>query len=150
MNRQKHGRDDSGNEVVFSTGGALVGNMRQANAGLKLKQLHTQVMVCSIAWRAIVQLARTRFGVSNKFLNGVNRECFMNHQSQAGGAHIGDGLQIFDDVEGQLGVEVRARQRRGRTHHQGMAIGRRLGHGIGSNSAGCAGSVFHDHRQIPP
>ena len=123
--------------------------MNQIDTGLQLEQLHTQMVVRTVTRRAIVELAWTGFGVSNELLNIIGWKTLMHHQSQAGRAHIGDGLQIFDDVEGQLGVEVRARQRGGRTHHQGMAIGRRLGYSIGSNGAGCAGSVFHYHRQVP-
>ncbi|MOA02496.1 hypothetical protein D3C78_1219490 [compost metagenome] len=91
-------------------------------------------------------LAGVGLGQGDEFLHGLGRHAVVNDEHAGHGHHVGDGGEILDRVIGQLGDDGRVGAVRGhRGHAYGVAIGRSLGNGIGTDGAARAAAVLDHH-----
>ena len=126
---------------------ALVGHVHHVGV---LRQAHVragQVRVGADAVRAVRHLALVGGHVLEQFRPGLGRHAGVDHQHQRRHGDAVDHGQVLLRVVRQLGVEeLVGHQRVGQAQHDGVAIGRRLGHRVGADDAGRARLVVDHHR----
>jgi hypothetical protein len=94
---------------------------------------------------AITQLARTRFGIVNKFGQGIGGNVGPDHHQLLHDRNLGNRLKRRDRVVIEIAVECgRHRQRSRGSEQQRVAVGRRSGHESGCDGGAAAWAVLDD------
>ena len=98
------------------------------------------------ARRAVRHLALVRANVFDEFLQRMNRQILIEDQRKRIGADVADWRKILQRVVTHLLDRGHNRHYRQRCEEKRIAIRRRLGDKIGSDSATCAGFILDDER----
>ncbi|MNS76741.1 hypothetical protein D3C72_1102970 [compost metagenome] len=97
----------------------------------------------AVAGEAGLALARLQFG--DEALEVLGREVRGRDEHHARARHRADGHHVLQRIEGHLHDLRRLGQHVARGHHDGVAVGRRLQHGLQADGAARAGAVLDDH-----
>jgi hypothetical protein len=101
---------------------------------------------------AVGEFARLLFCEGNEVAHAGRRKRRMPKQCLVDADDAGDRGEVLLLVVGKLALSVKRRIDRegpGLRHQQRIAVGRRLGHGLGAEHVGGAALVF-DHDLLPP
>jgi hypothetical protein len=117
---------------------------------LVLEQLHAEVLQRAGARRRVVELARVGASLAQQLLQRRGGERLRHGQRQPAGRHGAERREARDRVEPlRLGQTGRERQRRSGLK-QRVAVGRRVGDGLGAEIPARAGLVVDDDRLARP
>ena len=94
--------------------------------------------------RRIVEFARRFFRHRNQVIDVLHGGIRLDDHRERITHRIADERKVANRIEGQLFHHCRLRGHRAAHQQQGVAIGRGLGHIVGTNHAARTGPVFHD------
>ena len=128
---------------------AFIRDMHHVDFRHVFEQLDRQVAAGAGAGRGIVEIAGTRLGERNHFLDGFHRQRRMHYQ------HIGrereqvDAREIINGVVRQLGIQAGVEPVAGGYDQYGVAIGRGFGDDFRADDAGSTRAQIHQHLLAP-
>ena len=123
--------------------------MGEGDSRLSAKQLHQEVIGGGVAETRVVEAARLGLGQGDEVGERRRRYTRVQQKQQRLFGEQRDRGKILRRIRDRLHARPRHRHLTGGANQQGVAIGRRLRDGIGTERAGCTGPIFHDHRLAP-
>ena len=125
--------------------------MHGQNAGLFVEHLSSQVTGAAIAAAAVIELAGVGLGIGQQVGQAADLQtlrCLGIHDQHIGyPQHLRDGRKVTARVVGHGFVQPGVDGVRGSgCDANGQAVGRGLGHQIGTDVSPSAGAVFYDDR----
>ena len=130
---------------------ALVGNVHEVDLGGVLQHLHRQVRRGAVAGRGVVQLAGLALRERDELGQVARLHLRIDDQQVRRDRHQRDRREIRDRVVRKLRIRAgRDRVGAGRAERQRVAVGRRLGRGVGADRAAGARPVLDDHGLAEP
>src|SRR4029078_12155429 len=124
--------------------GALVGNMRDLNAGRFREQHGAEMYAAPAAGRSIIQLARLRLGERDELLHVVRGHRRVYQDYERTGGDKADRREVLALIV--AGVRIKRRvdgERAGAAEPEGVAVGRGLGDLAGADRTAGPTAGFH-------
>ena len=132
----------AGQRVLHRGADALVGHMRDLDAGADLEQLHRQMEIAADSGRAIVDLAGRGLRRGDVVRQRLHRLRRMHHQHVRHRHHLRHRRQIAQHVIGQVLVDEVIDGDRAGAEQQRVAVGRRAHHRIDAERVARAAAVL--------
>ena len=133
-----------GQQIVERVGAAAIGHVQDVDAGPILEHLDAQVGGGAEARRAVGELAGVRLGVVDHLLEGLGADGGMDDEPADEVADARHRHEALDGVVGRLAQVRQDVERRVGRQQEGVAVGRRLGGGLGADHAAGTAAVLDD------
>ncbi len=132
-------------DLVHRFVGRFVRHVYHVDAGETREVRHRKMSRGAAARGGVIELSRIRFGVVDKFLYRLRRQCGADHQHVFHGADVRDTREVPERIVRQFRVQraVDGVARRG--ENQRVAVGHGLRHRGRADGASRAGPVLDDH-----
>jgi hypothetical protein len=136
-------------QVAQGRGRALVRHVHGVQLAGAFEHLGSDMRRAAVAGRAVAELARMLAHIGDERVQRLRRHRRMHQQVDPHKRHRCDRGQVLERVVWHLLVEEGVDgHRAARGQQEGIAIGRRLGHGIAANDAVGARAVVDHHRTL--
>ncbi len=145
----QHGLHMAGHQVVHRRRAALVGHMHDVDAELALEHLEAEMVGRSRAERGERRLAILRLRPGHEFSQRLRRHRRIDHQDVRAHREQRHSGEVAFPVIGLRRHQQRRHQEAVGGGEQGVAVGRRRGHGLRRDGGAAAGLVLDHHRRLP-
>ena len=122
---------------------ALIRDVLHLDAGQHIEQLAHQVLRTAAGHRCHIELPRPRLGIGDELMQSIHRRGRIDHQDVIGFGDDGHRCEILEHIERRLGEQAQNNLAVPAQQHR-IAIGRSLGHSVGSGQGVAAGTVINE------